>query len=69
MILNSYIEQELFAARRRDLQEAAERTRLAAQARAHRDRAFRFSALRAVLRRRLAAEPCPPITCAPGGTR
>ena len=50
MILNSYISEQLAVARRHDLQEAAERERLARQAGAHDRPRFQPRALRSGVR-------------------
>jgi hypothetical protein len=59
MILNSYIHQQLAAARRRDLVEAAERSRLGAQADEHEGarHPFGWALGRRGLRRRAAVDP------------
>jgi hypothetical protein len=66
MILNGYIHDQLAAAHRRDLLDAAERGRLAAQARAHGRHVLRFPASRRAAPSRSGVEsrlcaPCPPI--------
>jgi hypothetical protein len=64
MILNTDIHEQLAAAQRRDLLEAAERERLVAQARGHDRRRFWSRALRRVAPRPQRIEPAL-CACAP----
>ncbi|MBV9167038.1 MAG: hypothetical protein JO342_12900 [Solirubrobacterales bacterium] len=74
MTLSTYISEQLAAAHRRDLLEAAERHRMAAQANAHRRRPSPSPApggaarSRPVADRRPVADPCLCATCTRGAT-
>jgi hypothetical protein len=71
MMFSSYIHEQLAAAHRRDLLEAAERARLIARVHEHRGERQRFqlrSGSRAP-RRRAAAEPRPSASASPTATR